>query len=70
MDFTKKRWRDPRSEERGAAFTRLTVKYQGHTHIYQFPDDECPEAMEMIRLHVMEGQLHPAAGMVLRGMCE
>ena len=49
-------------------YTRLIVKYNGHTHIYQFPDDEAPEAMEIIRLHVLEGQLHPYAGMVLMGM--
>jgi len=49
-------------------YTRLIVKYNGHTHIYQFPDEETPDAMEIIRLHVLEGQLHPYAGMVLMGM--
>lgn len=44
------------------------MKYNGETHIYQFPDDEFPDAMEIIRLHVLEGQLHPYAGMVLMGM--
>jgi hypothetical protein len=68
VDIQKKRWRDPQAEERGVQFTRLIVKYNGETHIYQFPDDEFPDAMEIIRLHVLEGQLHPYAGMVLMGM--
>ena len=49
-------------------YTRLIVTYNGETHIYQFPDDEAPDAAEIIRLHVLEGQLHPYAGMVLMGM--
>ena len=68
MDIKKRCWTDNRSEGTGVPYTRLIVKYNGHTHIYQFPDAQAHEAHHMIRLHVMEGSLHPAAGVVLMGM--
>jgi hypothetical protein len=36
--------------------------------MYIFADSEAPNALDMIRLHVMEGQLHPYAGMILMEM--
>ena len=38
--------------------------------MYIFPDDEAPHALDIIRLHAMEGQLHPYAAMVLMEMVE
>lgn len=48
--------------------TRLIAKLSGHTHIYQFSDEDAERAREMIRLHVEEGQLHPYAGATLLRM--
>jgi hypothetical protein len=45
--------------------TRLVCKYDGHTHIYEYPPEESMDAAQMIALHVHEGQLHPAAGTML-----
>jgi hypothetical protein len=42
--------------------------YDGHTHIYMFPEEEASNALEMIRLHVHEGQLHPKVGAILADM--
>jgi hypothetical protein len=47
---------------------RIIASYDGHTHIYQFPDDLSWQAKNMVRLHVEEGTLHPYAGLVLYGM--
>jgi hypothetical protein len=38
--------------------------------MYIFPDDQAPNALEMMRTHAMEGQLHPYAAMVLMHMVE
>ena len=47
---------------------RIVARLDGHTHIYQFPPDEAPQAERMIKLHVEEGQLHPYAGLLLVSM--
>ena len=39
--------------------------YQGHTHVYVFSPDEAYGAAKTITRHVLEGRLHPAAGIVL-----
>lgn len=47
------------------AFQRITATYDGHTHVYQFPQEEAQRAIRMVKLHVEEGQLHPYAGLML-----
>lgn len=42
--------------------------YDGHTHIYMFPQNEASQALQLIRLHVEEGQLHPKVGAILADM--
>jgi hypothetical protein len=37
----------------------------GHTHVYQYPDDEQERATWIIREHVADGRLHPYAGLML-----
>ncbi len=49
---------------------RLTCAYQGEAHMYVFSPDEAFDAAKIITRHVMEGRLHPAAGMVLCQMIE
>lgn len=49
-------------------YQRLTAVYDGHTHIYMFPQEESENALEMIRLHVTERQLHPKVGAILADM--
>lgn len=44
------------------------AKVNDETHMYIFPDEETDHALEMIRLHVAEGQLHPYAGLILMTM--
>jgi hypothetical protein len=44
---------------------RLTAVYDGHTHIYTYPDAETDRAVGMVKLHVEEGLLHPYAGLML-----
>ena len=64
MDIESTSWDQP-TEDGGGRLNRLIAYVNGHTHIYQFPDDETPTAYEIIRQHVAEGQLHPYAGLVL-----
>jgi hypothetical protein len=47
---------------------RIAAKYDGHTHIYQYPDELAWQALKMVRLHVEEGTLHPYAGLIVYGM--
>lgn len=47
---------------------RIVAKYDGHTHIYEFPPEESMDAAHMIALHVNEGKLHPVAGAMLCNM--
>lgn len=44
---------------------RLACAYKGHTHMYVYSPDESYGAAKIIARHVMEGRLHPAAGIVL-----
>ncbi len=44
---------------------RLLASYDGETHIYQFPDEDAERAVDMVKVHVEEGQLHPYAGLIL-----
>lgn len=43
----------------------MIAKYDGHTHIYQYPPDDTDRAIRMIKLHAEEGQLHPYAALML-----
>lgn len=45
--------------------TRIACTYNGETHMYVFPPEESYGAAKAIARHVMEGRLHPAAGIVL-----
>lgn len=47
---------------------RLACAYNGETHMYVYPPEEAHDAAKIIALHVMEGRLHPAAGLVLGEM--
>lgn len=49
---------------------RLTCAYQGEAHMYVFSPEESFDAAKVIARHVMEGRLHPAAGVVLCQMIE
>ena len=49
---------------------RISAEYNGHTHLYQYSEDDTLEAIRMIRLHVEEGQLHPYAGLLLIRMAK
>jgi hypothetical protein len=40
----------------------------GKTHIYTYPDNESANIAEIIRLHAIEGQLHPYAALILMQM--
>ena len=49
-------------------FNQLAAIVDGHTHVYQFPDDETDTAVWVIREHVADGRLHPYAGLILLTM--
>jgi len=67
MDFKTRHLREE-TEGGSVRFNRLIATVNGHTHMYLFPDNETDNAMEMVRLHVAEGQLHPYAGLILISM--
>ena len=46
----------------------VLARYDGHTHMYTYPEAEAHKATRMIKLHVEEGQLHPYAGLMLIAM--
>jgi hypothetical protein len=47
---------------------RLLARYDGHTHIYQYPRGLAWKARAMVKTHVEEGTLHPYAGLILMAM--
>lgn len=47
---------------------RITATIDGHTHIYQFPREEADFAVETVKRHVVEGRLHPYAGLIIANM--
>lgn len=49
---------------------RLACVYEGEAHMYVFAPEESLAAAKVIERHVMEGRLHPAAGVVLCQMIE
>lgn len=49
---------------------RLACAYEGEAHMYVFAPEEALAAAKVIERHVMEGRLHPAAGIVLCQMIE
>lgn len=67
MDFESEGFDTP-AETGSQRLNRLIAKVNGHTHIYQFPDDDTDCALWMIREHVADGQLHPYAGLILLTM--
>ena len=36
--------------------------------MYVFPQEDSPRAIDMVKLHVEEGQLHPYAGLMIVNM--
>jgi hypothetical protein len=46
----------------------VLARYNGHTHMYRYPEADAFKATRMIKLHVEEGQLHPYAGLMLISM--
>lgn len=67
MDFEAEGF-DQETESGGVRLNRLIAKVDGHTHVYQFPDDETDGAVFAIREHVADGRLHPYAGLILLTM--
>lgn len=67
MDFSTQAWRIT-PESGSVRLARLTAIVDGHTHIYQFPEEEIDDACEVITRHVESGRLHPYAGLVLLQM--
>jgi hypothetical protein len=64
MDIESQTWDQP-PESGGVRCNRLIAVIDGHTHIYQYPDDEQERATWIIREHVADGRLHPYAGLML-----
>jgi hypothetical protein len=55
-------------EDSGRGFrllARVVASVDGHTHIYQFPPSEADRAIEVVKEHVVDGRLHPYAGIML-----
>jgi hypothetical protein len=68
MDFQRTP-RKPGSSEDGSEYRfEVIARYDGHTHMYRYPESETSKATRMIKLHVEEGQLHPYAGLMLISM--
>lgn len=44
---------------------RIVAKFDGETHIYQYPPGELQQAVSAVKRHVEEGQLHPYAGLMV-----
>jgi hypothetical protein len=65
MDFQRTR-RKPGTPETGSDYRfEVLARYNGHTHMYRYPEADAFKATRMIKLHVEEGQLHPYAGLML-----
>jgi len=45
--------------------TRLSAKVNGHTHVYQFRDDQHHLALWAVKRDVARGKLHQYAGIML-----
>lgn len=67
MDFETEGF-DQETEGGSLRLNRLIAKVDGHTHVYQFPDEETDSAVFAIREHVADGRLHPYAGLILLTM--
>jgi hypothetical protein len=67
MDFESEGF-DQETAGGSVRFNRLAAIVNGHTHVYQFPDDETDTAVWVIREHVADGRLHPYAGLILLTM--
>lgn len=67
MDFETEGFDTP-TEGGSLRLNRLIAKVDGHTHVYQFPDDDTDTAVWVIREHVADGRLHPYAGLILLTM--
>lgn len=64
MDFESEGYGDyPESGFR--RINRVIAKFDGETHIYQYPPEECERAVGVVKRHVEDGQLHPYAGIML-----
>ena len=60
---------DPDDEASGVReLNRLIARYDGHTHIYQYPRGLAWKARTIVKAHVEEGTLHPYAGLILMAM--
>lgn len=46
----------------------IVATLNGHTHMYRFPREETDFAVQTVKRHVCEGQLHPYAGLVIANM--
>ena len=54
---------DPKSGVR--RINRVIAKFDGETHIYQYPPEDTERAVRIVKLHVEEDRLHPYAGVML-----
>ena len=69
MDFEAPGHADPDDPARSyRVYQRIKAVIDGHTHMYVFPQEDSPRAIDMVKLHVEEGQLHPYAGLMIVNM--
>lgn len=59
---------DGHEQDQKSGFRRLNrvlARYDGETHIYQFPPEDTERAVRIVKRHVEEDRLHPYAGVML-----
>lgn len=64
MDYQPEGYEDD-TEPSLRRINRVVAKFDGETHIYQYPPEESERAVRIVKLHVEEDKLHPYVGVML-----